>query len=775
MKPLLAKLASLKLAVILLILSLFALAAATIVESAAGTETAGRTVYYALWFQLLMGLFTANIVASIATLYPWGKRRLGFLMTHGALVLIVAGSAVTYLAKTEGQLALREGESASRFEQVIGTGPTPATVPHDLPFTVTLKDFQIDYYQGTMRPAMFRSKVEVADPGTSKSFPFDIQMNQELAFHGWRLFQSSYQQQDGREMTVLTVSKDPGEPIVFIGYVLLLIGMCTVLATRISQVRASGMPGSGVSAPKPMTLRARASASAMVLLLLGLANSIAHAAEPADTLRRLPVQHDGRVMPLDTLARETVLNISGQRAWQGMDPVDLVLKATADPQAWADLPLVKLGSGDLARAAGWPGQTTHASFHQLVSNQPVLQLMQEARQHSNEDKPLHGVLKDAQKLDGRLSLLQQLLERQLIRPIPDPNKPTDQWGLAPGGGSADELRALMTGTRPAAWPNDSAIQRELRYNAMRPTRLAWWFLGAALLLSVLAWNLGKRWLDGLAVIGLVFGFAIMTWGIATRWAIAGRIPASNIFESLLFLGWGIGLFALIAYLVLRNRIVVVNAAAMATITMMLTDLLPIDGFIHPMPPVLSGTPWLAIHVPIIMTSYAVLALGVVFAHMQIGFTIFAPKRKELISKMSELLYFYTHVGSILLIAGIITGSVWAAGSWGRYWGWDPKEVWSLVAFVAYVAILHARWDQLLGKFGVAAWSIVAFQTILMTYLGVNFVLAMGLHSYGFGGSSVVQAMIAVAVAEALFIGWGWWADRKRPSFDGPTAVAGLSR
>jgi cytochrome c biogenesis factor len=105
--------------------------------------------------------------------------------------------------------------------------------------------------------------------------------------------------------------------------------------------------------------------------------------------------------------------------------------------------------------------------------------------------------------------------------------------------------------------------------------------------------------------------------------------------------------------------------------------------------------------------------------------------------------------------------MWAASSWGRYWGWDPKEVWSLVAFLAYVAILHARAERLIGSFGVAAWSIAAFQTILMTYLGVNFVLASGLHSYGFGDSSVVRAMVATALVELGFVGAAW-ARVRRP-------------
>ncbi|HRY46246.1 MAG TPA: cytochrome c biogenesis protein CcsA, partial [Thermoanaerobaculia bacterium] len=168
-------------------------------------------------------------------------------------------------------------------------------------------------------------------------------------------------------------------------------------------------------------------------------------------------------------------------------------------------------------------------------------------------------------------------------------------------------------------------------------------------------------------------------------------------------------------------------------------------------PVLAGTPWLAIHVPIIMVGYAVLALGVVVAHMQIGVAAFGRGRGALVEKLYELLYWYMHVGSIFLLAGILTGSVWAASSWGRYWGWDPKEVWSLVAFLAYMAILHLKVDKVIGTFGAAAISILAFQTILMTYLGVNYVLNAGMHSYGMGDSPIVKWMIVVALVEVVFL------------------------
>src|SRR5213075_1772631 len=233
------------------------------------------------------------------------------------------------------------------------------------------------------------------------------------------------------------------------------------------------------------------------------------------------------------------------------------------------------------------------------------------------------------------------------------------------------LDAVASAPRLDGWPSASEIEREIVYNTVRPTRIAWIVLLAALVLSLL----GRH---RLSFVGLLAGLAVMTWGIGTRWVIAGRIPAANMYESLLFLAWGVGAFAVIAFAVLKNRLVVLNANAMAALTMALTDLLPIDGFIHPVPPVLAGTPWLAIHVPIIMVSYSVLALSMVIAHMQIGLTIWKPSRNDLIAKMADLHYWYVHVGAILLITGILTGSIWASSSWGRYWGWDPKEVWSLV-------------------------------------------------------------------------------------------------
>jgi ABC-type transport system involved in cytochrome c biogenesis permease subunit len=253
-------------------------------------------------------------------------------------------------------------------------------------------------------------------------------------------------------------------------------------------------------------------------------------------------------------------------------------------------------------------------------------------------------------------------------------------------------------------------------------------------------------------------------------------------------------------LLLRNRLVPLTASAMGALALILADCLPLDHYIRPIVPVLLDTVWMSIHVPIIMVSYAVLALAVVIAHVQLVLMAVAPRRRDLAEGTDALHYWYVHIGALLLLAGIITGSMWAASSWGRYWGWDPKEVWSLVAFLGYLTILHVRVDHekvppwaytvaaLLGvavlamvasklvpltafklmalagtaaailifvltrdMFATALKSVLAFWLIIMTYVGVNYVLGTGLHSYGFGTGAVVRWMYAIAAADLALI------------------------
>jgi cytochrome c-type biogenesis protein CcsB len=760
LKKLVETLASLKLAVSLLVVLPIGLSAGTILESRSDAATAGRLVYYSWWFLGLQGLFSVNVACSIANLFPWSRQRVGFVMTHASLLLIFVGASMTYFWKTEGQLGLWEGESGSAAIEHDSKGAVVAR--HELPFSVKLEDFVLETYQGTMRPSGFASQVVVTDTDTGKSFPVRIWMNTPLHHRGWSLFQSSYQQDGGREATVLSVSKDPGQLVVFAGYTTLVLGMIIVLLTRVSQKRELEAFEAKVAAGG-MSLPTMTRSLLLGLALLPLAAS-ARAEGPADleSLKRLPVQHDGRVMPLDTLARENVWNVTGSHSWNGEEPAATFTRWLFDPSVAAKAPVVKVGSKALAAATGIDPATKYVSFEQLVSNPRLMQLLQTVAQAAAADRPRDGILKDAEKLESRLNSFYSVLQRDVVRPIPAGADGKARWNPPPAI-SSEALVALANGPRPAGWPTTKKMDGEILYNKVNPSRLSWIVLLAALAVSIVAWVKSSRLLDGASFVLLIAGFAAMSWGIGMRWAAGERIPAANMHESLLFLAWGVGLFAVIAYALMKNRIVVVNAAAMSALTMALTDLLPIDRFIHPIAPVLAGTPWLAIHVPIIMVGYAVLALGLVVAHMQIGLAAFGKGSGALVEKMYELLYWYMFVGSIFLLAGILTGSVWAASSWGRYWGWDPKEVWSLVAFLAYMAILHLKVDKVIGTFGVAVISIAAFQTILMTYLGVNFVLNVGMHSYGMGDSPVVKWMILTALVELVYlvVAGVAWRDRRR--------------
>jgi cytochrome c-type biogenesis protein CcsB len=767
MKKIFAFLASMKLSVILLLLLLAGLSAGTIVESRLGTETAGSLVYYAWWFLGLQCLLALNVALSMADLFPWTRKRIGFVVVHASLLLILAGAATSYFLKVEGTAGLWEGGSTAVIEN--RDRDNNLVSQHRLPFDIKLDRFVLETYPGTMRPSGFRSEVEITDHASGHTFPAAIWMNHELHYRGYALFQSSYSQENGRQATVLSVSKDPGQGLVFTGYITLIAGMIIVLATRIAAARgAGGREEKAAEALAGGTAKSGAGRKALLALLL-LTGAAAARAEAPD-LRVLPVQHDGRVMPLDTLARESVWQVTGAVAWHGQDPMAAFTGWLFTPMAGSDSRAIKVGSRAFADTLGLRPGTTHASFNQLVQNPKLRELVMASRQAEQESRPRVGLLKDAEALDKRMRLMQTILQQQIVRPIPAPGNPRAAWFLPIDGINGQSLARLLSRPRLEGWPSVDKMDSEVFYNRLHPVRLSWIILLASLALSLAAWKWKSGLLDWIAFAVLVGGFAMMSWGILLRWQAGERIPAANMYESMLFLAWGVGAFAIAAYAVLRNRVVVVNAASMAALAMLLVDLLPMDPFIHPVAPVLAGTPWLAIHVPIIMVSYAILALGLVVAHMQIAFTIFAPGRTELIERMHGLLYWYIFVGSIFLITGIITGSMWAASSWGRYWGWDPKEVWSLVAFLAYMAILHARLDRMIGTFGVAAISIIAFQTILMTYLGVNFVLATGMHSYGMGDSPVLLWMLLVALAEALFLGWGAIAYRRRAGLNEASAA-----
>ena len=242
---------------------------------------------------------------------PGGRSGSASSSLHASLLLIFAGSAVTYFFKIEGSLFLWEGETG--FQIVERDRENRVVSTHDLPFSVTLQDFVLETYPGTMRPSGFKSIVKVTDRTPGTLYDAQIWMNNPLEHRGYTLFQSSYQQDRGREATVLSVAKDPGQNIVFAG-----LHHPGAGHDRRALHPHRAVPRAGRARGARRRLRRRQGRGRRCSS--PPCRGTALAATPADTLRRLPVQHDGRSMPLDTLAREAVWNVTGAYSWHGRGP-----------------------------------------------------------------------------------------------------------------------------------------------------------------------------------------------------------------------------------------------------------------------------------------------------------------------------------------------------------------------------------------------------------------------------------------------------------------------
>jgi cytochrome c-type biogenesis protein CcsB len=263
------------------------------------------------------------------------------------------------------------------------------------------------------------------------------------------------------------------------------------------------------------------------------------------------------------------------------------------------------------------------------------------------------------------------------------------------------------------------------------------------------------------------GFVCHSVGLGTRWLIAGRAPVSNMYESLVFMGWGAIAIGLVPEFLYRKRFLALAAGLMGFVCLAFSENLPIDPAINPLVPVLAHTYWLSVHVMTVMLSYSAFAIAMVLGHvMLLVELVFQRQQVGVLTSLSKLLYKTLQVGILFLAAGIIFGAVWANESWGRYWGWDPKETWSLITFFVYLAIIHARFAGWLRHFGLAASAILGFLAVVMTYYGVNFILAAGMHAYGFSeGGQFYVALYATVELVIVAAAWFRYGNAKTLSSD----------
>ncbi len=516
----------------------------------------------------------------------------------------------------------------------------------------------------------------------------------------------------------------------------------------------------------------------------------------------LPVFVAGRLKPVDTMARETVMFITGSRTWGGWEPLELLLSWVSAPQVWETVEFVQVNREDVRKQLGLDPQKTRFSPKELVETSYLSQYadkMPGGAQLSNP--PLAGGA--GMKQHPRDQELARVLERVgafrgitsgeawLFVPRPEPQEWQGLTAGNPAGASSSDMtirllasqwistyaKANLAEFAEATLKLQSGIESQITgfsdstrghlyweafYNRVRPFMSAWIFyvIGALLLLLGVATRSTdadekteaqkvsptSRFLNYGGLTFVALGFFSTIGGIWIRVMVSGRPPVTNMYESMVWVSFGCVFFAWILYFFQKQTVLLTVAAAVGGITLIIADSSPalLDPGIHPLVPVLKSNYWLTIHVLTITLGYAAFALTLGLGNVGLYHYIrgqHRPGAQAKIFAMNALTYRAMMFGVVLLAAGTILGGVWADYSWGRFWGWDPKEVWALIALLGYVTVLHARYTGWMGQFGFTAWTVISFLLVVMAWYGVNFVLGVGLHSYGF--SSGGQAGMAV--------------------------------
>ena len=307
---------------------------------------------------------------------------------------------------------------------------------------------------------------------------------------------------------------------------------------------------------------------------------------------------------------------------------------------------------------------------------------------------------------------------------------------------------MVLGRERGSYPTPEKIGLEVAYNQLALFSIAWILMSIATVIVVS--NKFVNWTPTYVLSLLVYsaGLVAMFGGFGMRSIIAARAPITNMYESVLSVGVGIALLGLICELIYRKRYHLIAASILSALVLILAESSPsiCNPSIRPLMPVLRSNLLLSIHVVPIMTSYAAFAVIWLLADVSLGISLVGPAGKDYMNSLSKLTLRIMRIGVFLLAVGTILGGVWADYSWGRFWGWDSKEVWALITLLCYLMVLHARYVGWIADFGMMIWSVVSFVVVIMTWYGVNFMLNTGMHSYGAGsegGDFYVKAALAV--------------------------------
>ena len=747
------------------------LAAATFVENSYGPAAAREHFYYAPWFILLQLLQAVNLLAMFLQGSYFKRISKGSLIFHGAFVFIWLGAAVTHYVGVTGIMHIREGETVSSMMRDEGAGMGNAS----LPFSVTLDDFRLQRYPGSHSPMSYESDL-VIKKGDEVPVQATVRMNKVIDIDGYRLFQSSFDPDE--QGTILSVSYDrPGMQLTYIGYFLLFAGFVLTLFSKKSRFGRLRRELGEMKKNMPYCVL-------FLLALSGVAGGqTVHAQQPCVSSQHagkfgslVVLNPNGRLEPVNSYTSAILRKLYGADKLNGINSDQFFLNLLSFPDEWGAYPFIKVDNKELLQRFGRSGK--YIAWEDVFDSEGNYILTDEVNdiyaKPASERKRMDS---DLLKLDESVNIVYRIMQHQLLPLFPDENDAQGKWYSA-----GDELNVfqgkdslfvskimdwyiyeLGNGVRSGNWEeadkivgmmnifqqaksktpaiDNQRVKAELLYNQLNLffwCRLAYLILGGILLFiacgEIIAdFKWGKK-VCGILIALLVIAFLAHTSGVLLRWYISGRAPWANAYESMICTSWmlvgGGLLFAR------RFRILPALAGLLGGIMLFVAGLNHLNPEITPLVPVLQSY-WLMSHVAIIMIGYVFFALCALTGlfNLILMSLLSATNRVKLQFRIREFTLLNEMamiLGLFFMTAGTFLGAIWANVSWGRYWGWDPKETWALISIVVYALVLHIRFIPLLK--GKTTWcfnllSVVAILSVIMTWFGVNYYLS-GLHSYG---------------------------------------------
>jgi len=661
----------------------------------------------------------------------------------------------------------------------------------ELPFSIYLSDFQLERYPGSNSPSSYASEVILRDGTTEK--PFRIFMNNILKYQGYRFFQSSYDTDE--KGTILSVNSDAwGTSITYFGYLIMAIGFVLTLFNKNSRfmklIKASA--------------RLREERKKLfAVVIFGMFFSALNA-QQVQNIQPLNKKHvaefeelllqstKGRTEPAATLASEILRKVAKKNKWQGMTAAEVFLSMQARPEQWKNVPIIKVADPELRKLLGI--SRDYAAFNTIVQPREsggyrLNALVSEAFAKKSSERNKFD--KEIINVDERVNILFNLFSGNFFTVFPVPGHENQKWVTANDAGTlgseGENFAQLSTqnylnAVASADWGTATQILNQIKsYQQKEGAQIIPSKTKIRLEILYHKWDIFGKLSKILLTVGLILLliqlytifnpkvklaalkqgafvvilllFAAQTAGLVIRWYISGHAPWSNGYESMVFVSWAT-LFTGLVFTG-RSEITLSLTTLLAGLTLLVAGFSWMSPEITNLVPVLKSY-WLIVHVAIIMASYGFLGIGAMLGLLNLILMIFRSNKNKIrvnhtIKELVVIIHISLILGLLMLAAGSFIGGVWANESWGRYWGWDPKETWAMVTILVYTFIVHMhKIPGFKGNYAVSAASLVGFGSVLMTYFGVNYYLS-GLHSYAQGEPAPIPSGVYVAIVLVLLL------------------------